>query len=159
MIKIMKTALVSIGAVALFTTSAVAGNRGVGVSVTGDTATIRGDIMIQENLRLEPYFGMTYRSVDVGNTTISNTTFNLGTAAHMIKEISPAMSMYYGGFLGFTSDDPANGSSFNLGPVAGVEYAFDPQFTLGAEVSFNMNFGDTTVVSTDSAVILRYYFD
>jgi len=72
------------------------------------------------------------------------------------------LTAYYGGFAGIHNYDygsgAASGTIFNFGPVAGVEYALDKQFTLGAEMKFNLGFGDETVLGTDSSVLLRYYF-
>jgi len=143
---------------ALSTSAVAADNQfGVGVSVAGDAAQLRGTINLDNTMRLEPFFGYTYENPDGGN---SRTNLSIGTAFHFMKPVSSKINLYYGAFAGLDNTDVGNGSSnvFALGPVAGVEYAFDKQFTLGAEAKVNIGFGDTTVFGTDSAVILRYYF-
>ena len=154
-----KTA-VAVSTLLLLSSVAVAQEQklGLGVSVAGDNAaTIRGTINLDETMRLEPFLGYQYRKIDGANN--SETAFTIGTSFHMLQPVSSTVSAYYGGFVAFQNED--NGVSrntFNLGPVAGVEYAFDPQFTLGAEVRFNLGFGDVSTFGTDSAVVLRYYF-
>jgi len=151
--KRVNKAVVAFATTALLTTALTAGTLGGGIAVTGDTTTLRGDVVIQNGIRLEPYFGFDYTE-----SRVNDTNFNLGVAGHLLKELTPVLTMYYGGYVGYTSDDAQTGATFNLGPVAGVEYALDPQFTLGAEVRFDMGFGDTTVMKTASAVTLRYYY-
>ena len=145
--------------VVMATTTAMAKDTqlGVGVAVAGkNSATIRGTVSLENNLRLEPYVGVTYAD----NSGTSSTDFTLGAALHVMKPVSSKINGYFGGFAGIDSND--NGvtttSNFNFGPVAGVEYAFDRQFTLGAEVRAYLGFGDVTRVGTDSAVLVRYYF-
>jgi hypothetical protein len=144
----------------VLTTSAVASEipqLGVGVGVTGNTTTLRGTIDLDNSLRLEPYFGFSYVNPDKGN---SKTNLEIGTALHVKQVITNKINSYYGGFVGVGSHDDGFGTTttFNLGPVAGVEYALDKQFTLGGEVRVNFGLGDDTVIGTDSAVLLRYYF-
>lgn len=131
---------------------------GVGVGVASDNAALlRGTINLDNNMRLEPFFGYTYKNPD-NQPSISY--LELGTALHLLQPISSKINAYYGGYVGYENDEiNGNGNSlFKLGPVAGVEYAFDKQFTLGAEVGLGLGFGDEIIVTTDSAVILRYYF-
>jgi hypothetical protein len=132
---------------------------GMGVGVAGtDSTTIRGTVSLDDGLRLEPFFGFTYQNPDKGDAA---TNVNVGTALHMTKMINSKINAYYGGFVGIARQDDGDNidTIFNLGPVAGVEYAFDKQFTLGAEVRFDLGLGDNTVIGTDSSVLLRYYFN
>jgi hypothetical protein len=156
--QIIKKSLLALTATTLVSTSAIAKDIGVGVGVTSNTTVIRADIELQDNLRLEPFLGFSYADNDNGSTS----NLELGTALHITDNISPSINTYYGGYAGITFYDTPNASSstsFTLGPVAGVEYAFEPKFTLGAEVSVGLALGDTTAITTNSAVILRYYFD
>ena len=135
---------------------------GVGVGIAGqDSTVIKGSMTLNNNLRLEPFLGFTYYD--------GNNNFQVGTALELTKPISSKITGYYGGYVGLSSTDgyvpgynntTANTTvtNFNLGPVAGVEYAFDKQFTLGAEVRFDLGFGDVTTFGTNSSVLLRYYF-
>ena len=123
---------------------------GVGVSVNQDTTKIRGVINLDKTMRLEPFLGFRYNNINNN----SNTTLEIGTAFHLLQSINSNMNAYYGGYVGYTDVN----SGLALGPVAGVEYALDPQFTLGAEVRVDIGFGDVTNIGTNSEVILRYYF-
>jgi len=138
---------------------------GVGVGVAGqDSALIKGSVSLENNLRLEPFLGFTYHDGD----TTSTTNFQIGTALEVMKPISSAINAYYGGYAGIVTNSTdytinntttsVSSTNLNLGPVAGVEYAFDKQFTLGAEVRFDIGFGDVTTFGTNSSVLLRYYF-
>lgn len=138
---------------------------GVGVGIAGqDSALIKGTITLEDNLRLEPFLGFTYQDGD--NTSVTN--FQIGTALEVMKPISSKITGYYGGYVGILTSSAdytygntttsVSNTNFNLGPVAGVEYAFDKQFTLGAEVRFDLGFGDVTTFGTNSSVLLRYYF-
>ena len=155
---ILKTVSV-VALVGTLSTTAVADETqfglGVGVNAT-DSTTLRGTISLQNSMRLEPYLGFSYKDPSTGD---SQTTLNVGSALDIVKPINDALNAYYGGFIGISSYD--NGTSetiFNCGPVAGVEYILNPQFTFGAEMKFNFGFGDETILKTDSSVVLRYYF-
>ena len=160
---ILKT--LSVAAVAaMLSSSAMADDQkyGVGVGVAGQNSTLlRGVVNLDNDLRLEPFFAFGYQ--DAGTT--SNSNFQVGTSVEIVKAVSTNVSAYYGGYVGLATASVPNGfgdtessTSFNLGPVAGVEYAFDKQFTLGAEVKFDLGFGDVTTFGTSSSVLLRYYF-
>jgi hypothetical protein len=164
---VLKT-LSTVALVGALSTSAVADEPqfGLGVGVAGqDSTTIRGTITLDDDMRLEPFFGFGY----IDGDSTSSTNVSIGSALHIVKPINAKISAYYGGFAGIYSTDTdytvgtvktsISSTNFQLGPVAGVEYAFDKQFTLGAEVSFNLGFGDDTVIGTNSAVLLRYYFN
>ncbi len=131
---------------------------GAGVSVSNDTSLIRMTLDVQKDLRLEPYFGFTYTNPDVGPST---TDMRVGVALEGLAKINGSLSGYYGGFVDLQNND--NGitttTDFNLGPVGGVEYAFDKRFTVGAELRLNFGFGDNTTVGTQSSVLVRYYFN
>ena len=144
----------------LLSTGAIASEipqLGLGVGVTGNTTTLRGTIDLDNSLRLEPYFGFSYVNPD---NTNSRTSLEIGSALHVKQVVTNKINSYYGGFVGIGSYDNGadTATTFNLGPVAGVEYALDKQFTLGAEVKLNIGLGDSTVFGTDSSVLLRYYF-
>jgi len=160
---ILKT--LSVAAVAaMLSSSAMADDQkyGVGVGVAGqNNALLRGVVNLDNDLRLEPFFAFGYQDAD----TTSNSNFQVGTSVEIVKAVSTNVSAYYGGYVGLATASVPNGfgdtessTSFNLGPVAGVEYAFDKQFTLGAEVKFDLGFGDVTTFGTSSSVLLRYYF-
>ncbi len=158
--KISKLAAVVVMTNILATSAAAEGDFGIGVSATGNNATtIRAEVKLEPNLRLEPFFGFTY--VDDG---ISKTNLSIGTAAHIYGSVSEKISMYYGGFvgIGYTKEDTgtasASNTNFNFGPVAGVEYALDPKFSVGTEVGVTLGFGDVTTFGTSTSVLLRYYF-
>lgn len=165
--KFVSKTVSALAVAAALSTSAMAQESqfGVGVGVTSlnsnavgvGTTTIRGTVTLEDGLRLEPYLGFGYANPD-GSDSVTD--INLGSALHMVKPVSAKINAYYGGYIGLDSLDTGSVSytTFNLGPVAGVEYSFDPQFTLGAEVSVNVGFGDITSVGTKSAVLLRYYF-
>ena len=129
---------------------------GVGASFNGDTTELRGIVGLDDNLRLEPYLGFAYKNPDKGNST---TNYTLGTSLEYEKQLHTSISGYAGGFVGIDHIDTGNSkTNFVFGPVAGVEYAFDPHFTLGGEVRLNVGVGDDTILSTDSSILLRYYF-
>lgn len=167
MSKILAVALLSTGVA----TSAMAENQfGLGASMTGNNSgTIRGIIGLNSDMRLEPYLRLSYLDQDISsNVSTETTSIGLGTAFHMLHPVSANIKMYYGGYLGLSYDkvktDTNTGTTsnsntnLNLGPVAGVEYALDPKFTLGAEVSVDLVAGDSVGLSTNSEVLLRYYF-
>ena len=135
---------------------------GLGVGINGqNSATLRGIISLENNMRVEPYFGFSYQDPNPSNGN-SQTILNVGSALEMTKPINNVLKAYYGGFAGIQSYDYGSGNNsgtiFNFGPVAGVEYALNKQFTLGAEMKFNFGFGNATVLGTDSSVLVRYYF-
>jgi len=157
--KILKIVTAS-ALVATMATSAMADDTqfGVGVGISGqNSTTIRGTISLDNDLRLEPYFGFSY--IDPDNAQ-SETNLELGSALHVMTPINNKINAYYGGFAGIQNYDNGvtSGTTFNFGPVAGVEYAFDKQFTLGAEVGAGIGFGDATTFKTTSSVLVRYYF-
>lgn len=157
----MKKSLLSVAVatLALSTPSIVAAQDfGVGVGITGNnTSVVRVDIGLDSNMRLEPYVGFSSNNPDVGPST---STFTLGTAFHLQKNVSQNVNLYYGAYVDYNSVDVGIGSTstFNLGPVAGAEYAFDKHFSLGAEVAVNLGFGDGSVFGTTSTALIRYYF-
>ena len=158
----MLKTVATVALVGTLSTAAVADEPqfGLGVGVAGqNSATLRGTISLEDNMRVEPYFGFSYQDPSTGN---SQTTLDVGSALEMMQPISSVLNAYYGGFVGIHNYDygsgAASGTIFNFGPVAGVEYALDKQFTLGAEMKFNLGFGDATVLGTESSVLLRYYF-
>lgn len=138
-------------------TALTAEQFGLGVGITGNNASqVRGTINLNKDMRLEPYLSFNYVNPDNAS---SRTTLNLGTAFHMMKNINTNLNMYYGGYVGIGYADSVTSSTIlNFGPVGGVEYALDKQFTLGAEISVNIGILDTTSVATNTTALLRYYF-
>ncbi len=129
---------------------------GVGASFNGDTTELRGIVGLDDNLRLEPYLGFDYNNPDKESST---TNYTVGTSLEYAKQLHTSINGYAGGFVGIDHIDTGNSkTNFVFGPVAGVEYAFDPHFTLGGEVRLNVGVGDDTILSTDSSILLRYYF-
>lgn len=157
--KKIQTAILRGAILAAFATPMMADDRqlGVGASFNNDTTQIRGIIGLEDDLRLEPYLGFNYRNPDKGSST---TNYTIGTSLEYAKQLYAKINGYAGGFAGIDHidigvDDKTN---FVFGPVAGVEYAFDPHFTLGGEIRLNVAVGDDTALSTDSSILLRYYF-
>ena len=162
--KIILKTVTTVVLVGTLSTAAVADETqfGLGVGVAGqNSATLRGSISLENNMRVEPYFGFSYQDKNP-NTNNSQTTLDVGSALEMMKPINSVLTAYYGGFAGIHNYDYGTGNNsgtiFNFGPVAGVEYALNQQFTLGAEMKFNFGFGNETVLGTSSSVLLRYYF-
>ncbi|WP_297484982.1 hypothetical protein [Sulfurimonas sp.] len=162
--KIILKTVTTVVLVGTLSTAAVADEPqfGLGVGVAGqNSATLRGTISLEDNMRVEPYFGFSYQDKNPSNGN-SETTLDVGSALHMMQPINSVLTAYYGGFAGIHNYDYGTGNNsgtiFNFGPVAGVEYALDKQFTLGAEMRFNLGFGDETAIGTESSVLLRYYF-
>jgi hypothetical protein len=132
---------------------------GFGVSVAGDDTTkIRADFQIEDDFRLEPYIGFDYTIPDQGDDTY---TMMVGTGAHFLKEVTNDTLAYYGAYAELIqSDDGTNSDTqFGLGPVVGVEYSFAKDFSIGAEASLKMTFGDSSKLETASAILFRYYLD
>jgi len=145
----VKKLLISTVAVATLSTSAFAENEfGVGVSVNGNVSTVRADMKLGNDLRIEPFLSFISSDLRADNIT-------LGAAVHLLKPINSNLNAYFGAYAGIVDRTYTN---FYMGPVAGVEYSLDKQFTLGAEVSFDLGFGDFTDIGTNSEILLRYYF-
>ena len=149
----IKKLLVSTVALATLSTAAFAENDfGVGVGLRGDASVIKADINVDDNMRLEPFFSFV-------NSDLRLDTFSIGTAFHITDDLSKNVKVYYGGYLGIWNRSTGISTTvFNFGPVAGAEYYFDKNFSLGAEVNFNLGFGDATDIGTNSEVMVRYYF-
>ena len=157
--KKIQTAVLTGAIMAVLTTPSMAEETqyGIGASFNSDTTQIRGIVGLEDDLRLEPYFGFNYRNPDKGSST---TNYAIGTSLEYVKQLHGSINGYAGGFVGIDHIDTGvdDKTNFVFGPVAGVEYAFDPHFTLGGEVRLNVAVGDDTVLGTDSSILLRYYF-
>ena len=158
--KKLQTALLTGAILTAFTTPVTADEEakfGAAVSFNDNKTEIRGIIELEDDLRLEPYFGFTY--IDPDNTP-STTNYSLGTSLEFTKTLHANLNGYAGGFIGIDHQDTGTVSTtdFLLGPVAGVEYALDPHFTVGGEVRLTIGVGDNTILGTDSTILLRYYF-
>ncbi len=129
---------------------------GIGAGVSSDQAIIRADVDIDNNMRIEPYFGYIYSNPDNYSST---TSIEAGIALHIKKGISGKLKGYYGGFAGIDYyDSISSTTNFIVGPVGGVEYFFDPQFSFGGEIRLKFGFGDDTTLQTNSIALIRYYF-
>ena len=147
----IKKLLVSTVALATLSTAAVAENDfGLAFGVGNASSVIKADIVIDKGMRIEPFFSFGY-------TKIPGSNISIGTAFHITDELSKKMDVYYGGYVGLTY--VSSNTNFILGPVAGLEYHFDKQFSLGGEVDFDLGFGNTTSFGTRTQLIARYYFD
>jgi hypothetical protein len=158
----IKNLMISVVSIAtLVGTTAIADDDrvGFGVSVAGDDTTkIRADFQIDDDFRLEPYVGFNYTIPDEGDDTYH---MMVGTGAHFLKEVSNNTMAYYGGYAELiqNNDGTNTDTQFGLGPVVGVEYSFAKDFSIGAEASFKITFGDSAQLETASAVLFRYYLD
>ena len=149
----IKNLLVSTVALATLSTAAVAGNDfGLAFGVSNISPVIKADIVLDEGMRIEPFFSFGYSSI-----TGIGSNFSIGTAFHVTDELSKNMNVYYGGYVGIAYAN--SNTNFTLGPVAGLEYYFDKQFSLAGEVNFDLGFGNTTNFGTNTQLIARYYFD
>ncbi len=130
---------------------------GVGVGMTGDTATIRVPLYLEENMRIEPYGSLGYSSGDGATSRLE-----LGAAIHMLQQVSPNVVTYYGvdGRIGYVNYDAIDDSdtSLSVGGVFGFEYYFDKQVSLGGEAGVYAGIGDNFTLNTRSQALLRYYF-
>ena len=133
------------------------GQFGAGVSFNDNKTELKGIINLDDGLRLEPYFGFAYNDPDGGSST---TNYSIGTSLEFTKELHANINGYAGGFLGIDHGDTGivSTTDFIFGPVAGVEYKLDPHFSVGGEVRLQIGVGDDTILSTDSSILLRYYF-
>jgi len=154
----LKKATLVVGMIVTLSSTASAQELGLGVGITGNSSSvISGVVGLNEDVRLAPYFS--FRS----ESDPSSAAFRIGTAFHMLHGVSEKVKLYYGAFAGVNYSHIDTGKKVSttlleVGPVGGVEYALDKQFTLGAEISLDMAFGDKTVVSTNSMALIRYYF-
>ena len=156
--KKIQTAVLTGALLAAFATPIMADETiyGVGASFNGDATLLRGTIDIEDDIRFEPFLGFSRVDPDRGNTA---THYTIGTAIEYTKELHTNINGYVGGFAAIDRIDVGNSSTnFLFGPVAGVEYALDAHFTVGGEVRFDIGVGDDTILSTDSSILLRYYF-
>ena len=148
-------AIATLGLISTLSTVASAADFGMAADISGNNSSqIRGIVKLDETMRLEPYFGFTYKSPDNGT---SHTNLQLGTAFHLLQPLSNSTKLYYGAYLDFTTD-ALQYNDFNIGPVAGVEYMFAKEFSVAGEVALNFGFGSGTKISTNTSAVLRYYF-
>ncbi len=156
--KNFKKAVVASALLATLSTQASATDSQVGVaaSFNQNTSEIRGIVGLNDNLRLEPFIAFAYISPDEGD---SFTNYTVGSTLEYTKELHTNIDGYIGGFGAITHFDAGDGNTnFFFGPLAGVEYEFTPNFTLGGEIRFEIGVGDLTTLSTNSSILLRYYF-
>ena len=130
---------------------------GGGVSFNESNSKIYGIVYIDEDKRFEPFISLSYRNPDKGNSTAN---YEIGTSFEFVSQLKKDIQGYFGGFASFENDD--NGVTttniFAIGPVTGIEYKFVQDFSLGAEVRVKIGVGDDMIFSTDSAIMLRYYY-
>ena len=129
---------------------------GVAASFNQNSSEIRGIVGLNDDLRLEPFIAFAYISPDEGDSFIN---YTIGSTLEYTKELHTNINGYAGGFAAISHLDAGDGNTnFFFGPLAGVEYEFTPNFTLGGEVRFEIGVGDYTTLSTNSSILLRYYF-
>jgi len=160
----IKKALISTIVCGLLAGSAAAAEQaqlGVGVGLSASTTTVRVPIDIENNLRIEPEFGLNYQSADNNDFT----KLSIGAGVYVMKQPAPKINLYFGGkaLIDYDSYDYGNGADdsttqFNLGGVFGFEYLFDRHFSAGGEAGAYLGLGDATTLSTVSLALLRYYF-
>lgn len=136
---------------------------GVGLALTGASSTVIKtpiDLKVEElSIRVEPQIAYIY--TETSNTKSSS--LNLGSGVYLQKELAEKTSLYYGGKLiigagnaGFTID-----SSFSneLAGVIGGEYFIAEKFSVGAEVSLGLGFGQYAGgLRTNSQTMVRFYY-
>lgn len=134
---------------------------GVGAGVTDNSARIRVPIVLDATSRLEPEFEVLFSSSD----DVDRTNLVFAAGYHLLQKVDTSVSTYYGVKAGISHNDVSfdNGGDTDetnlfVGPVGGFEYYLAPKVTLGAEVGAFLGFGDTTSLSTQANVLLRYYF-
>ena len=153
----MKKLLSLFGLIGILSFANANSQTSVGAGLSQDYSIIRATIGLSDELRLEPYLGFSYSKPDGG---VKTTSFDIGVAIEVVKSINNSLNGYFGGFVGLNNYDTGgiSNNTFLLGPVGGVEYFFNSQFSLGGEIRLEVGFGDTTRFNTDSIVLLRYYF-
>lgn len=158
--KILVSTLVS----AALTSAAVAAedntNVGVGVGITNGSSVLLLPIDVSKQLRIEPEFGLSYRSQNNNDQT----GFLIGTGVFMMQQPSAKINMYFGGkaLINYASYDYGAGNTSDtqlvLGGTFGFEYKFEQHFSLGGEANLYLGVGDYTTLNTEGMGILRYYF-
>ena len=128
------------------------------------------------NFRIEPEIGLIYSKQKISNDySVSSTGVELGIGMFDMYQIQRT-NIYYGGRLNYgrikqSSDhewyesEPI--STIKLGPAIGVEYYFGNHFSIGGEISIQLNtykeddyidFFDEYIINTNTGLILRFYF-
>ena len=130
---------------------------GIGVALSNADATaiaVPMDVTLSSGteLRVEPMLGL--------NAIEQNNHFIVGSGIYLKKDFSNKLQAYYGGKLTLVSTHNWGTTTTysSLGAVAGVEYFFDSQLSLGAEISGNLHVGDAAGITTASQTNIRFYF-
>ncbi len=151
--------------------SAVAQDRGIGVSIQGDR-TLFMTFDIDSKLRLEPsiYYN---NSMASGEFATEHEAIELLLGVFNKSEVSDQTNYYYGSRLGYAakkdryktsySDDKKTYEGYKVSSVIGVEYYFIENLSLSGDISINyrnLNGNAVTIeeISTDSGLSVRFYF-
>ena len=137
---------------------------GLGIDIVNPAEyALRMPIDLQDNLRIEPKFGISYQD----NDDTSATGFKIGTFVGLLNPVNKNVSIYYGGFLeiGYANTSYDNdlikdnsATQFGFGGAFGFEYYLDSHVSLGGEARVGIGFGDATSFGTDASALMRYYF-
>jgi hypothetical protein len=140
---------------------------GMGLDIVNPAEyALRMPIDLQNNLRVEPKFGIQYNDNDNAKTT----NFTIGTNIGLLNAVSKNVLINYGGFLeiGYANTDYDNNgingikdvsdTVFTFGGMFGFEYFLEKHVSIGGEARVGIGFGDATVFGTKASALLRYYF-
>ncbi len=163
----MKKHLLSVATMTLLlatTAQADTTKIGLGIDIVNPAEyALRMPIDLQDNLRIEPKFGISYHD----NDDTKATGFKIGTIVGLLNPVSKNVSIYYGGFLeiGYSDTDYDNAAvkdnsatEFTFGGAFGFEYYLDARVSIGGEARVGIGFGDATEFGTDASALMRYYF-
>lgn len=158
--KLLKSAAL----VSVLTCTAMAADQaqlGVGIGLSNDSTTLRLPINLDNEIRIEPEFGLSY----VNDDNFDRTGLLIGSGVYMMQQPSKSINLYYGGkaLIDYNKYDPDNAKSdsstqFLLGGVFGFEYMLDRQVSVGGEAAAYLGLGDATSLQTQGQALLRYYF-
>ena len=136
-----------------------AGAPAAGVSGTSPVFYVPIALGDDDDVFLEPSFGLLRLSSDGGSATV----LRLGTGLLFMNEIGSAGRAYVGPRAGIvhTSTDSGVGDSDDtdvyIAGVTGGEFFLVQSFTLGGEVGIGYAFSDPSVLSTLAAFRVRWY--
>ncbi len=121
------------------------------------------------SFRTELEFGLIYANNTEYKMKTTGLHFGFGFFGMQLIEKT---NIYYGGRLGFGRMKRSNGFDYTssllaFGPCLGVEYFFSSRFSIGGEINIKfmtnseddyIDLFDNRVVSTNTGLILRFYF-
>ena len=113
---------------------------------------------VAPNVRIEPEIG--WLSVSNDNDSTTNSAFDLGIGAMVVKAVNPVVDLYGGARLSVVwtkSEEIIGGGFFQrieqrnicFAPVFGGEYRPSPWFSVGVEAQLNLIFMGNEDVTTD----------